>query len=54
LPHHLPLDAELPGKPRPELILQDARFHFLDLTRLQIAQHERPEGNADEPVHGKA
>ncbi len=49
----LALHAELPGKPRPELILQDTRFHFLDCAGLQVAQHERPERNADQAVHGQ-
>ncbi len=54
LAHRLAFDAELTRQTRAELIFQDAGFYFLHLARLQVLQHERPEGNTNEPVHGQA
>ncbi len=54
LAHWFALHAELAGQTRAELILQHAYLHFLDGAGLQVAEHERPEGNADEAVHGQA
>lgn len=52
--HDFAPDTELARKPWAELILQDGGFHFLDLARLQVAQHKWPEGYADQPVHRQA
>src|SRR5581483_2432820 len=37
-----------------ELIAQDARLHFLHAAGFQLGELERPEGNADQPVHLQA
>ena len=36
-----------------ELVAQHAAAHFLDLAGLQIAELERPVGDADQPVHAE-
>ena len=39
---------------RPSCSTQHAPLHRLDRARLQVEQLERPEGDADQPVHGQA
>ena len=36
-----------------ELLLQDLGAHLLDEPALELAELERPEGEPDQPVHGK-
>ena len=55
LPHRaFEVDAGLASELRSELLLQDLGAHLLDESALEVAELERPEGEADQPVHGKA
>ena len=47
------IDARLLGQLVAELVLQDARLHFLDSAVLQLAELERPVRQADQAIHGE-
>src|SRR3990170_335661 len=46
--------AELLGKLRSELIGEHAPLHLIDRAGGQVAERERPERDADEPVDGQS